>query len=133
MRIAGGEQENRRAIRPDSSAIRILSDIDYSEPLRRIRFIDGKTEKRLSFLPNNFDLSPLTIARLYKQRWQVELFFKWIKQHLRIKNFYGTSKNAVKTQIWTTVSINVLTAIVKKQMGLEKSLHNSTISERTPF
>ena len=90
------------------------SDIDYSEPLRRIGFIDA----------NNFDLSPLTIARLYKQRWQVELFFKWLKQHLRIKAFYGTSENAVKTQIWTAISVYVLVAIVKKQMKLEKSLYS---------
>lgn len=99
------------------------SDLDYPEPLRRIGFIDAKTGKRLRFLTNNFDLSPLTIARLYKQRWQVELFFKWLKQHLRIKVFYGTSENAVKTQIWTAVSIYVLVAIVKKRLGLEKSLY----------
>jgi hypothetical protein len=99
------------------------SDIDYPEPLRRIGFIDAKTGKRLRFLTNNFELSPLTIARLYKQRWQVELFFKWLKQHLRIKTFYGTSDNAVKTQIWTAVSVYVLVAIVKKRLGLEKSLY----------
>jgi len=99
------------------------SDLDYPEPLRRIGFIDAKTGKRLRFLTNNFDLSPLTIARLYKQRWKVELFFKWMKQHLRIKAFYGTSENAVKTQIWTAISIYVLVAIVKKRMGLERSLY----------
>ena len=99
------------------------SDLDYPEPLRRIGFIDAKTGKRLRFLTNNFTLSPLTIARLYKQRWQVELFFKWLKQHLRIKVFYGTSENAVKTQIWTAVSVYVLVAIVKKRLGLEKSLY----------
>ena len=99
------------------------SDLDYPDPLRRIGFIDAKTGKRLRFLTNNFDLSPLTIARLYKQRWQVELFFKWMKQHLRIKAFYGTSENAVKTQIWTAIAIYVLVAIVKKRLGLERSLY----------
>jgi IS4 transposase len=93
------------------------------EPLRRIGFIDAKTGKRLRFLTNNFDLSPLTIARLYKERWQVELFFKCLKQHLRIKAFYGTSENAVKTQIWTAIAIYVLVAIVKKRLGLKKSLY----------
>jgi hypothetical protein len=99
------------------------SDLDYPDQLRRIGFIDAATGKRLRFLTNNFDLSPLTIARLYKQRWQVELFFKWIKQHLRIKAFYGTSENAVKTQIWTAVAIYVLVAIVKKRLGLKPSLY----------
>jgi hypothetical protein len=99
------------------------SDLAYPEPLRRIGFIDRDTGKRLRFLTNNFHLSPLTIARLYKQRWQVELFFKWLKQHLRIKAFYGTSENAVKTQIWTAISVYVLVAIVKKRLGLEKSLY----------
>jgi hypothetical protein len=99
------------------------SDLDYPEPLRRIGFIDAKTGKRLRFLTNNFDLSPLTIARLYRQRWQVELFFKWLKQHLRIKAFYGTSENAVKTQIWAAIAIYVLVAIVKKRLGLDKSLY----------
>ena len=99
------------------------SDLDYPEPLRRIGFIDAKTGKRLRFLTNNFDLSPLTIARLYRARWQVELFFKWMKQHLRIKAFYGTSENAVKTQIWTAISVYVLVAIVKKRLELKKSLY----------
>jgi len=99
------------------------SKLDYPEPLRRIGFVDAKTGKRLRFLTNNFNLSPLTIARLYHQRWQVELFFKWMKQHLRIKAFYGTSENAVKTQIWTALSIYVRVAIVKKRLGLEKSLY----------
>ena len=91
--------------------------------MRRIGFIDAKTGKRLRFLTNNFDLSPLTIARLYRQRWQVELFFKWLKQHLRIKAFYGTSENAVKTQIWTAIAMYVLVAIVKKRLGLDRSLY----------
>jgi len=100
------------------------ADLDYPDPLRRIGFIDAKTGKRLRFLTNNFNLSPLTIARLYKQRWQVELFFKWLKQHLRIKAFYGTSENAVKTQIWTAISVYVLVAIVKKRLGLKRSLYS---------
>ncbi len=99
------------------------SELAYPVPLRRVGFIDPESHKRLRFLTNNFDLPPLTVADLYRQRWQVELFFKWIKQHLRIKAFYGTSENAVKTQIWTAVSIYVLVAIVKKRLGLERSLN----------
>jgi len=83
----------------------------------------SKTKKRLKFLTNNFVLPALTIAQIYKCRWQVELFFKWIRQHLRIKVFYGTSENAVKTQIWIAVSIYVLVAIARKRLGLEKSLY----------
>ena len=94
----------------------------YPAPLRRVSFFDADTQKRFVFLTNNFTLSPLTIASLYKCRWQVELFFKWIKQYLRIKAFYGTSENAVKTQIWIAISIYVLVAIVKKQLGIERSL-----------
>src|SRR5271154_1734690 len=96
---------------------------DYPGPLRRIRFRDAETSKTLVFLTNNFDLPALTIATLYKNRWQVELFFKWIKQHLRIKQFYGTSENAVKTQIWIAVSVYVLVAIVKKRLRLDASLY----------
>jgi hypothetical protein len=96
-------------------------------------------EKRLVFLTNNFTLPALTIAQIYKQRWQVELFFKWIKQHLRIKRFLGTSENAVKTQIWIAVSIYVLVAIVRKRLGLEASLYqilqilSLTLFEKTPI
>ena len=90
----------------------------YPEKLRRVKFFDDKTCKRFSFLTNNFIVSAFTIAELYRCRWQVELFFKWIKQHLRIKAFYGTSKNAVKSQIWIAVSVYVLVAIVKKRLGL---------------
>ena len=96
---------------------------DYPEHLRRIRFKDAKTGKTLVFLTNNTSLPPLTIAALYKNRWQVELFFKWIKQHLRIKRFLGTSENAVKTQIWCAVSTYVLIAIVKKELHLDASLY----------
>jgi hypothetical protein len=96
---------------------------DYPEHLRRIRFKDPDTGKTLVFLTNNTTLPPLTIAALYKSRWQVELFFKWVKQHLRIKRFLGTSENAVKTQIWCAVSTYVLIAIIKKELHLDSSLY----------
>ena len=96
---------------------------DYPDHLRRIRFKDPESGKTLVFLTNNTSLPPLTIAALYKNRWQVELFFKWIKQHLRIKRFLGTSENAVKTQIWCAVSTYVLIAIVKKELHLDASLY----------
>jgi hypothetical protein len=121
----------------------ILTAIDsaraYPDALRRISYLDVETNKRLKFLTNNFVLPALTIARIYKARWQVELFFKWIKQHLRIKAFYGTSENAVKTQIWITVSVYVLVAIVRKRLGLEASLYqilqvlSVTLFEKTPI
>jgi len=95
----------------------------YPEKLRRVRYFDAETNKRLSFLTNNFLLPALTIAQLYKCRWQVELFFKWIKQHLRIKVFYGTSENAVKTQVWIAVSVYVLAAVIKKRLELDHSLY----------
>ncbi len=96
---------------------------NYPQHLRRIKFCDPKTGKRLVFLTNNFALPAATIAALYKQRWQVELFFKWIKQNLRIKHFFGTSENAVKTQIWIAVSVYVIAAIIKKELKLEISLY----------
>ena len=95
----------------------------YPENLRRIRFKDTESGKTFIFLTNNFVLPPLTIATLYKNRWQVELFFKWIKQHLRIKKFLGNSENAVKTQIWCAVSTYVLIAIVKKELQINASLY----------
>jgi IS4 transposase len=95
----------------------------YPGHLRRIRFNDRELDKTLVFLTNNTALPPLTIAALSKNRWQVELFFKWIKQHLRIKKFLGTSENAVKTQIWCAVSTYVLIAIIKKELKLEASLY----------
>lgn len=95
----------------------------YPEHLRRIRFKDPETGKTLIFLTNNTALPPLTIAALYKSRWQVELFFKWIKQHLRIKHFLGNSENAVKTQVWCAVATYVLIAIVKKELQLDASLY----------
>ena len=96
---------------------------DYPNKLRRIKYYDVDTDKTLIFLTNNFSLPPLTIAQLYRCRWQVELFFKWIKQNLRIKNFYGTSENAVKTQIWIAVSVYVLVAILKKRLEIPASLY----------
>ena len=96
---------------------------DYPEHLRRVRFKDPDSGKGLVFLSNHFDLPALTVCALYKSRWQVELFFKWIKQHLRIKQFYGTSENAVKTQIWIAISVYVLVAIVKKKLNLKASLY----------
>jgi hypothetical protein len=112
---------------------------DFATPLRRIRFKDPVTGKRLVFLTNNFALPAITITELYRCRWQVELFFKWIKQHLRIKVFFGTSENAVKTQIWIAVSVYVLVAIVKKRLNLSASLHEMlqilslTLFERIPL
>ena len=111
----------------------------YPDPLRRVTYFDVKTSKRFQFLTNNFALPALTIAQIYKSRWQVELFFKWIKQRLRIKAFYGTSQNAVKTQISIAVSIYVLVAIVRKRLGLAASLYqilqilSVTIFEKTPI
>jgi len=111
----------------------------YEDPLRRIRFKDPQTGKTLVFLTNNFTLPALTITELYRCRWQVELFFKWIKQHLRIKTFYGTSENAVKTQIWTAVSVYVLVAIIKKRLKLDASLYtllqvfSVTLFEKIPL
>lgn len=95
----------------------------YPDKLRRVKFHDQATDKTLVFLTNNFKLPALTIAQLYRSRWQVELFFKWIKQHLRIKRFFGTSENAVKTQIWIAISVYVLVAIMKKRLYLKESLY----------
>jgi hypothetical protein len=106
----------------------------YPERLRRIRFKDPETAKTLVFLTNNFALPALTIGALYKSRWQVELFFRWIKQHLRIKRFFGTSENAVKTQVWTAVAVYVLVAIIRKRLDLQFSLHSMLqILSVTPF
>ncbi len=99
------------------------SSKDYPERLRRIRYVDKETEQNLVFLTNCFTLPAITIAQLYKCRWQVELFFKWIKQHLRIKAFFGNTENAVKTQIWIAISVYVLVAIIKKQLNLELNLY----------
>jgi hypothetical protein len=112
---------------------------NYPEPLRRVRYYDMEQCRWLIFLTNNFDLPALTIAQLYKARWKVELFFKWIKQHLRIKAFYGNSENAVKTQIWTAIAVYVLIAIVKKRLALNETLYqilqvfSVTLFEKTPI
>ena len=112
---------------------------EYPVPLRRITYVDAEIRRRFTFLTNNLTLPALTIAKLYKCRWQVELFFKWIKQHLRIKAFYGTSQNAVKTQVWIAVSIYVLVALVKKELRLERSLYETlqilsvALFEKTPI
>ena len=111
----------------------------FETPLRRIRFKDPETDKTLIFLTNNFALPAFTITELYRCRWQVELFFKWIKQHLRIKAFFGTSENAVKSQIWIAVSVYVLVAIVKKRLKLFTTLYEMlqilslTMFERIPL
>lgn len=121
----------------------IVLNGDYSfdkfpSPLRRISFYAADIDKRFVFLTNNFHVPSTTVADIYKQRWQVELFFKWIKQHLRIKRFFGTSPNAVKIQIWTAISCYVLVAIVRKKLGLTHSLHtilqilSTTLFEKTP-
>lgn len=111
----------------------------YPDKLRRIKYYDAATNKRLVFLTNNFNLPALTITELYRYRWQVELFFKWIKQHLRIKSFFGTSENAVKTQVWIAVSVYVLVAIIKKRLNIKASLYSIlqilslTVFETTPI
>ena len=111
----------------------------YPAPLRRIHYFDAKKDLRLVFLTNNFQLQALTIAELYRERWQVKLFFRWIKQHLRIRAFYGTSPNAVKTQVWVAISVYVLVAILKKQLQLDLSLYkilqilSVTIFEKSPI
>ena len=111
----------------------------YPDKLRRISYFDALTKKRFVFLTNNFSLPAIVIAKLYKCRWQIELFFKWIKQHLRIKAFYGTTENAVKTQIWIAISIYVLVAIVKKRLCINRSLYtilqilSVTLFEKTPI
>ena len=140
----------RRSSRPVESSVGLRSDQTilltgvrtaerYPDPLRRIHYFDAEKESRLIFLTNNFLLPALTITQLYRARWQVELFFRWIKQHLHIKAFYGTSENAVKTQVWVALSVYALVAIVKKQLGLDLSLYkilqilSITIFEKTPI
>ena len=149
-RTKRGIQFRRRTSHPVDFATGVQSDHTvglatatsrraYPSPLRRVRYVDPETKKRLGFLTNNFTWPALTIAHLYKSRWAVELFFRWIKQHLRIKAFYGTSENAVKTQIWIALSVYVLVAIVKKRLGLDVSLHkllqilSVTLFEKTPI
>lgn len=134
-RTKSGIKLNRLESRPVDTSTGVRSDQivwlanvssikHYPDKLRRIHYVDAETGKSLIFLTNNLELPAMTIALLYKSRWKVELFFKWIKQHLRIKHFYGTSDNAVKTQIWISICVYVLVAIVKKQLDSEKSLYS---------
>lgn len=118
------EADHSRGVRADQTIkLRgILSRQHYPSPLRRVSFTDRDSGKHLVFLTNNFTLAASTIAKLYRSRWQVELFFKWIKQYLRIKSFFGTSSNAVKTQVWIAVSAYVLVAIAKKELNLQPPL-----------
>jgi hypothetical protein len=110
---------------------------DYPQPLRRVKYHDAPTGKTFNFLTNNFAIPAQTVADLYRYRWQVELFFKWIKQHLRIKSFFGTSENAVKSQIWIAISVYVLVAIIKKRLNIDADLYTMlqilslTLFERT--
>jgi Transposase DDE domain len=107
---------------------------DYPGPLRRIRYRDPTTHKSLVFLTNHFGIPALSVCALYKSRWSVELFFKWIKQHLRIKRFFGTSENAVKSQVWIAVSTYVLVAIARKRLNVDLSLHTMLqVLSVTPF
>jgi Transposase DDE domain len=111
----------------------------HPEPLRRVAYYDADNDRRFVFLTNNFALPALTIPALYKSRWQIELFFKWIKQHLRIKAFFGTNPNAVKTQVWTAISVYVLVAIIKRELKIERSLYeilqilSLNLFEKTPI
>lgn len=149
-RARKGMQFYRRGWRPVERSVGLRCDqtilltgvrtaLRYPDPLRRIHYFDAQKDLRLTFLTNNFLLPALTIAQLYGARWQVELFFRWIKQHLRIKAFYGTSENAVKTQAWVAVSVYVLVAIVKKRLNLPASLYqilqilSLTMFERMPL
>ena len=128
-------------VRSDQTVVLTTLDslMAYPDILRRVNYFDVTTNKRIQFLTNNFTLPALTIAHIYKSRWQIELFFKWIKQHLRIKAFYGNSENAVKTQIWIAVSVYVLVAIIRKRLGLDASLNqilqilSVTLFEKTPI
>ena len=139
----------RRASRPVDKTTGLRSDQTivlagvkssrfYPDPLRRVSYVDAETGRRFVFLTNNFTIPALTVARLYKSRWQIELFFKWIKQNLRIKAFFGTSENAVKTQVWIAISIYVLVAIVKRELKIDRSLSDIlqilslTLFEKTP-
>ena len=140
-RTASREPDRDRGLMVDQT-VRLVSFYparSYPDSLRRICFVDLKTEKRLTFITNNFCWAGLTIAELYKSRWEVELFFRWIKQHLRIKAFYGNSENAVKTQLWIALSVYLILAIMKKELRLPQSLHaisqilSLNLFEKTPL
>ncbi len=150
VRTRKNMQFRRRRSRPVDKSTGLRSDqtivltgvdsaVDYPLPARRVRYFDQEHRRSLVFLSNNFALPALTISQLYKARWRVELFFRWIKQHLRIKSFYGTSENAVKTQIWTAISVYLLVAILKKHLSLDLSLYkllqilSITLFEKTPI
>ena len=122
-RLYSRKVDKSTGLRCDQTIVLTTSFKDYPEKLRRIRFFDSENNLLLTFLTNNFSLPALTIAQLYKCRWKIELFFKWIKQHLRIKSFFGTSENAVKAQVWIAISVYVLVAIVKKRLNIQHSLY----------
>lgn len=122
-RIYSRSVDKLTGLRCDQTIVLTNSFTDYPEPLRRIRFFDAENNRMLTFLTNDFSHPALTITQLYKCRWQIELFFKWIKQHLRIKAFFGTSANAVKTQIWIAICVYVLVAIIKKRLNIQHSLY----------
>ena len=124
-RVYSADTDRTTGIICDHALDGVQTSRNYPEHLRRIRFNDPESGKTLVFLTSNFTLPAATICALYKSRWQVELFFKWIKQHLRIKKFYGTSANAVKTQIWIAVSVYVLVAIANKQLKIGTSIYAS--------
>lgn len=140
-RICSRKVDKTTGVRSDQSIVLtgIKTQASYSDELRRVSYYDEVNSRKLVFLTNNFRLAPATIAKLYKCRWQVELFFKWIKQHLRIKAFYGTSENAVKTQLWIAISVYVLVAIVRQDLKQRRSLYeilqilDVMIFEKTPI
>jgi len=149
IRAKGDLQFRRRQSHPIDKSTGLRSDqtialtgpkssLRYPIPLRRVSYYSEEIDTRLVFLTNDFFLPALTVAAIYRQRWQVELFFKWIKQHLRIKRFFGTSPNSLKTQIWIAVAVYVLIAIIKKQLRLPQSLYtilqilSTTLFEKTP-
>jgi len=138
-RMYSHKVDKSTGLRFDQTIVLTNSFKDYPEKIRRIGFFDSENNKLLIFLTNDFSLPALTISQLYKCRWQVELFFKWIKQHLRIKSFFGTSENAVKTQIWIAISVYVLVAIIKKRLNIQHSLYATlqvlsvTVFEKTPL
>ncbi len=150
IRAKSNTQYRRRYSRPVDQATGLRCDqtivltgvttaLDYPQPLRRIKYHDHQTGNTFNFLTNNFVIPAQTIADLYRHRWQVELFFKWIKQHLRIKSFFGTSENAVKTQIWVAISVYVMVAIIKKRLNTNTDLYTMlqvlslTLFEKIPL
>ena len=139
IRAKSNTRYQRRYSRPVDKSTSVTTAKDYPQPLRRIKYHDENTGKTFNFLTNNFAIPAQTVADLYRYRWQVELFFKWIKQHLRIKRFFGTSENAVKAQIWIAISVYVLVAIIKKRLNLNTNLYtilqilSLTLFEKIPL